>query len=250
MYFFSIAIAFSLLNLSLGSPLSLLCKYELEELYAQVKPLLTPDSVDYIDSILKDASSLASYDHQSHLSNIYENFTNVEELEKLSKFFFKSLEYFHISMLEMAESYKGFRLIPRNPQDCDKVVRMDKHFEWAITALPVANFALLRQRLGPSNMTEFLIFEVITFPQMQQIGFVIEFIKEILDKKLNEGLDLSDKEREAFKLFLLFLKDFCHLSHNCIVAVLNPPRKDFIRSPLILNPYVIDGVIKSYQLDD
>ena len=248
MYFFSIVIAFSLLILSFGSEItcSSVCKYELEGLYVQVKPLLSNCLIIHINSILIDYNSPVTFDDKWHLIDIYNKVTDVEELEKLSRFFFKFLEYLQILILEMAKCNKDFRV---NQQRSLKVAIV-KNCDWAHTALLVVNFALLRQRFGPSNFTSYLRFEIITQPQMQQVEFAIEFIEKILDKKLNEELDLNDRERRAFKLFLLFLKDFCKQLHEWFVVILNPPRREFIGSSFIKSPHVIDGIIESYQLDD
>ena len=254
MYFFSIAVVFCLLHFSLGGDLN--WEKVMDKLNGhlfEADSLLNSDSINYIDAIIADVGSSISYDNNNHFLNIYA-ITDVEELEKLSNFFFQFLKYLQLSMFELAR--KNPDVLRLN--DLKSAINMDpslcnvkRHGDWAHTSLLVVNFALLRTRLGDSMFVDRSYgfnFKDSLRPEMMDTNFAIEFIRKFLDKTLDERA-LNEKEKFAFKSFLFFLKRCSIMFHKCISEGFKPYYRELVRCKLLMYPHLIDGYIAFYRLN-
>ena len=210
MYFFYIAIVFCFLHVSLGGETTTTTiRLELKDPYVEAMSFLSSDSKIYIHAIIEDVGSSISYDHKKHLHNIYD-ITDVGKLEKLSDFFFKLLKYLQFSRYELAR--KNPEILRLNDLKCvsksdPSLCNVKRHRDWAHTVLLVVNFALLRMRLGNSelaNRSNGFTPDDFFPPQLMQFDNAIGFIRKILDKKLDKGDELSVEEKSAFKSFLVF----------------------------------------------
>ena len=221
--------------------------------YIEVKSLLSKDSTFYIDSILSDINSTVTYDYKMHLRNIFENSTDEEELLKLSNFFFKLYGYLEMTLYEQ---FRGINLpnfsLPdfyRYSETIPDYLSIGRHYKRAYISLLVVNLALLKQRLGLIKPIKDLIIELITQLEMgASLDSVIEFSKVILNGVIKERKELSEREKEAFKSLLLFQKDLVKQALDCMKRVFKPNPSELVGCPFILYPYLIDGIIDSYQL--
>ena len=173
MYFFPIFISFCLWQISFGSDhgdtalftlgnsefTSSALREMLRDPFIEVKPLLSKDSIFYIEAILSDINSKLTYDHEAHFRNIFENLT-LEELPKLSNFFLKLLGYIELSLYEQfrKEYYPNSRLKDFEFKKCSQ--SSSKTCEWVHSILIVINFTLLKQRLGATKSINDQIFRI------------------------------------------------------------------------------------------
>ena len=269
MYFFSIIISFCLWQLSFGSEYSDATPFDSEHSeisssmlrkrlnvpYYEVKPLLSDDSMIYINAVLSDVNSTISYDHETHFRDIFENLTDEKKLIKLSNFFFKLCEYLEMTYYEQFRKknhpnscLSDFRKRSRTDPD---FLSIKEHSNRAHISLVVVNFALLKQRLGPTKLTKELIFKLITQLEMRASleGQMIDFANVILQGVIEESGKLGELEKEAFISFLSFQKDFVKQSLDCIKEAFKPTSSELIGCPFIVISHLIDGIIDSYQLN-
>ena len=264
MYFLFILISFCLWQISFGSEYrdatlfalgnseftSSAFREMLRDPFIEVKTLLSEDSV-YIESILSDINSTVTYDHETHFRNIFENFTDEEKLLKLSNFFFKLCGYFELSLFEQfrKENHPNPRL-----SDIKKFSESgSRNFEWALAALQVINFALLKQRLVPGDLIMKMILELTrNLEKEPSVDRVIEFTRLILSCVMAERGkgELSKSEKYAFRSLLSLQKNLMKQSLDCVQKVFNPERKELVGCPFVSLPHKIDEIIASYQLDE
>ena len=254
MYFFYIAITYSLLHLSLGSeagevPSSLKWRQVLETPYIEAKQLLSSDSLCYIDSILLNVDSSLSCEDESHLRDIYDKLVDIEKLNKLSNFFFKMWAYLKTSLSERIRNHPNFVNFFQSlsvSENDHSLVNLKRHYKWTRSTLFVVNFALLRQKLGNSTLVNKLDFDKIS--KQDVVTLMIDFIKSILMKNMISGMVMSAEEKMAFKSFLLFLQDLLRQTYYCAIVVYKPNPDELVGSEEIIFQYLIDGIIAGYRL--
>ena len=232
-------------------------KEGLRDSFSEVKPLLSKDSIFYIDSILKNVNSGAHYDSKQHLREIFNNSTDIGKLMALSNFFFNLLKYLEMSLFE------GFRKINHpnsslthfNNTPMSPFLRENaEHCGWAQATILIINFALLKQRLN-LNSTGFVMRAISStatnlegnLPADRGVGFTSEILEVLMDDGKRE---LNIVEKIAFRSLLLFLKNLMKQTLDCMQEVFKPERKEFVGSPFVIYSYYIDGLIKGYQLED
>ena len=220
----------------------------LKDPFIEVKPLLSEDSIFYIDSILSDIKSTVTYDHETHFRNIFENFTDEEKLLKLSNFFFKLLRYIALSLYEQfhKENYPNSRLSYFDFKKCPQ--SSVKASEWVRSVILVINFTLLKQRLGATKSINDQIFKII-MNLKAPVDRGVKLTRSLINFVIDEVGELRGWEKEAFRKLLLFQKDFIKLSFDCIKVAFKPTPKELIGIRYVRLPYKIDGIIDSYQLD-
>ena len=254
-------------------PSSLKWRQELESLYIEAKPILTSvlttDSIFYIEEIFSNAITSLSYDsdvHEALLHNFFENVSVVEEKEiyKLSKFFFKMFGYLRILMLERISNDPGYirnadfwdsmaadpyYIYKDRPAIMPAISVLNRHSDWANSSSLIVDFALLKKKLGTSELRDRLKFFEIYTPRMQNVGWIIDFIKKVMNTKLNNELELSAAEkRNFFKSILLFLKERSKKLYWSTGSLYGPhPNQCIGRNEAKLNNE-IDEVIARYQL--
>ena len=260
---FFLAITFCLLQVSFGSEYgdaipfdsgnseitSSILRERLNGPYIEAKPLLSNDSVIYINAVLQDINSTVEYDHGMHLRNIFENFTEENKLLILSNFFFKLYEYLELSLFEQfrKENYPNSRL--SDFKKCSE--NGSRNCKWAHAALLVINFALVKQRVSPGPIVMIVISELIrNLENGPSIDRGVEFTRLIISLVITERGGLRKSDKEAFKSLLLFQKDFIKLSLDCIKKAFKPSLWELIGSQHISLPYKIDGIIDCYQLGE
>ena len=222
---------------ALGSEItpSLLRKSKLNDSDDQVKQSLDPELFNYTRAILLDVDSSPPCDKVRHLKAIYHDIKDINLLVNLSTFFLCLRDYLQISLYERIGPFiKGtgtsFESYMRSIDLGASNIK--KHSDWAQVALLTTNFALLKIRLGQSDLNEHLEYQDI--PNYQGVDRVIEFIREKLYEYIEKGCKkLSAVEKEAFKLFLSFLKDYSAQEYNCEIDGHKINNKEHIVSPLV-----------------
>ena len=230
--------------------------------YSGVKPLLSKDSIFYIDSILKNVNSRAHYDSKQHLREMFENFTEIGKLMALSNFFFNLLKYLEMSLFEQFRkinhpnsSLTHFNNTKISPFLRENEVHCIVHCERAHAAILIINLALLKQRLNldPTGFVMGAISAAATnIERNAPADRGIEFTKEILAVLMTADgkTELNIVEKVAFRSLLLFQKNLMKQSLDCMQEVFKPERKELVGNPFVIYSHYIDGLIKGYQLED
>ena len=267
---FFLVITFYLLQLSLGSEnsgttvdhgnsgiTSSTLREGLRYPYSGVKRLLNNDSILYIDSILNNVNSTATYDHKQRLREIFENFTDIGGLLELSNFFFNLVKYLEMSLFEQFRERNHPNSSLTHFHDSPPILQENaRHREWALANLLVINFALLKQRLN-RDPTEFVMKAIsavaTNIGRKVPADCGIEFTKGILEIMMaaeENKTELNIVEKVAFRSLLLLQKNLMKQTLDHMQQVFKPERRELFGSLIVFYPHLIDGLIDCYQLQD
>jgi hypothetical protein len=253
---FYFAILLSLLHLSSCAKerISLL-QSEINSSFDQISLLVKPRVLIGIKSLLfvPNSSILGGENKiiKAQLRDIYFS-TPIDKLEILSDFFYKLLEFLQLSLYTQVH-YRfnpdywiadHLHNISKNP----KVANLDKNCNWVLHALKVVNLIKLCRSLPSPTFSNELTFEKIFDGDFtnEAFGLSIQSLRLLLSKKRF----LTDEEKTAFKTYLLFYKNYFYKWENWIIKGLNPDLSDLNGSFVRSQPYVIEGIIHSYRINE
>jgi hypothetical protein len=221
----------------------------------QISELVDPKVLVGIKSLLlvPNSSILGNGDKiiKAQLQDIYYS-TPMDKLEILSDFFYKLLEFLQFSLFDQIE----YRFNPdywiadhlikisKNP----KVANIEKNCDWVQHALKVLNLIKLCRSLPSPTFNNELTFEKIFDGDFtnEAFGLSIQSLGLLISRKRF----LSDEDKMAFKTYLLFYKSYFNNLENWIILGLNPDPSDLNGSFVRSQPYVIEGIIHSYRLNE